>query len=150
MDRSAPGSSSSEGHPGRIMMRRVSIPTFSAYIHLATPRMERMGNIRAEMLTESLLDAQNSSTMFQSLMTEKRGGDAAAAARRQSFSDQRPNTGFLGQMWYNRNWLVDPTPHGRQGDDDMAMAMATRMPQGRLLLTDHQHHSYTRGISNSK
>lgn len=43
---------------------------------------------------------QTSNPMFQSLINEKRSGDATAAARRQSFSDQKPNMGFLGQMWY--------------------------------------------------
>jgi hypothetical protein len=33
-------------------------------------------------------------------MNQKRGGDAASQARRQSLHDQRPAPGFIGQMWH--------------------------------------------------
>jgi hypothetical protein len=39
--------------------------------------------------------------LFSGLMNQKRNStDAAAAARRQSFHDQKPQAGFLGQMWH--------------------------------------------------
>ncbi|PQE20828.1 conidiation-specific expression protein [Rutstroemia sp. NJR-2017a BBW] len=39
-------------------------------------------------------------TLFAGLMNQKRNSiDAAAAARRQSFTEQAPKAGFVGQMW---------------------------------------------------
>ncbi|KAM3086634.1 hypothetical protein ACMFMG_000760 [Clarireedia jacksonii] len=41
-------------------------------------------------------------TLFAGLMNQKRNSiDAATAARRQSFNEQAPKPGFLGQMWNN-------------------------------------------------
>jgi hypothetical protein len=41
---------------------------------------------------------QTSAGLFGSLMDQKR--NELGAARRQSLHDQRPQTGFLGQMWH--------------------------------------------------
>jgi len=42
------------------------------------------------------------SGLFSGLMNQKRNStDAAAAARRESFHDQKPATGFVGNMWHN-------------------------------------------------
>ncbi|PMD24867.1 hypothetical protein NA56DRAFT_642682 [Hyaloscypha hepaticicola] len=42
----------------------------------------------------------NSGGLFSGLMNQKRNStDAAAAARRQSFHDQKPQAGILGKMW---------------------------------------------------
>ncbi|TVY25007.1 Conidiation-specific protein [Lachnellula hyalina] len=39
-------------------------------------------------------------TLFSGLVNQKRNStDAAANARKQSFSDMKPATGFLGKMW---------------------------------------------------
>jgi len=44
----------------------------------------------------------NSGGLFSGLMNQKRNStDAAAAARRQSFHDQKPAVGFIGKMWHN-------------------------------------------------
>jgi hypothetical protein len=41
-----------------------------------------------------------SGSLFSGLMEQKRGSqDAAAQARRQSFNEQKPQAGFLGNMW---------------------------------------------------
>ncbi|KAE8445025.1 hypothetical protein EG329_014031 [Mollisiaceae sp. DMI_Dod_QoI] len=46
--------------------------------------------------------SNSSGTMFSSLMNQKRNSvDAAAAARRQSFHDMKPASGFIGKMWHN-------------------------------------------------
>ena len=46
------------------------------------------------------LQGSNSGTLFSGLMNQKRSsGDAAAAARRQSFHEQKPAAGFIGKMW---------------------------------------------------
>ena len=42
----------------------------------------------------------NSGTLFSGLMNQKRNsGDAAAQARRQSFNEQKPASGIIGNMW---------------------------------------------------
>ncbi|KAH6845351.1 hypothetical protein B0I37DRAFT_416895 [Chaetomium sp. MPI-CAGE-AT-0009] len=41
--------------------------------------------------------------LFEGLTAQKRKDDAESVARRQSLSEQRPATGFLGQMW--NNWV---------------------------------------------
>jgi hypothetical protein len=41
--------------------------------------------------------------LFEGLTAQKRKDDAASVARRQSMSEQRPATGFIGQMW--NNWV---------------------------------------------
>ncbi|KAN0122540.1 hypothetical protein V8E51_000866 [Hyaloscypha variabilis] len=44
----------------------------------------------------------NSGGLFSGLINQKRNStDAAAAARRQSFHDQKPAAGFIGKMWHN-------------------------------------------------
>ncbi|CZR50640.1 uncharacterized protein PAC_00514 [Phialocephala subalpina] len=44
----------------------------------------------------------SSSGMFSGLMNQKRNStDAAANARRQSFNEMQPTTGFVGKMWHN-------------------------------------------------
>jgi len=43
----------------------------------------------------------NSGGLFSGLMNQKRNStDAAAAARRQSFHDQKPQAGIIGKMWH--------------------------------------------------
>ena len=37
--------------------------------------------------------------LFEGLTAQKRKDDAESVARRQSMSEQRPATGFIGQMW---------------------------------------------------
>ena len=37
---------------------------------------------------------------FDTLMNQKRGSDPQIAARRASLHDQKPQAGFLGQMWH--------------------------------------------------
>ncbi|KAF4633735.1 hypothetical protein G7Y89_g4375 [Cudoniella acicularis] len=47
-------------------------------------------------------DRRGSGTLFSGLMNQKRNSqDSAAAARRQSFNEQKPATGFIGKMWNN-------------------------------------------------
>jgi hypothetical protein len=41
--------------------------------------------------------------LFETLQAQKRSSDPAAVARRQSMNEQRPSTGFIGQMW--NNWV---------------------------------------------
>ncbi|KUJ22321.1 uncharacterized protein LY89DRAFT_574784 [Mollisia scopiformis] len=42
-----------------------------------------------------------SSGMFSGLMSQKRNStDAAAAARRESFHEMKPASGFIGKMWH--------------------------------------------------
>ncbi|KAK0729224.1 hypothetical protein B0T21DRAFT_452669 [Apiosordaria backusii] len=43
------------------------------------------------------------SGLFEGLEAQKRPSDPASVARRQSMSDQRPKTGFIGSMW--NNWV---------------------------------------------
>lgn len=53
------------------------------------------------MLTRSsYMQSSGSGGLFSNLTTQKRGsGDAAAQARRESFSEMKPTTGFVGKMW---------------------------------------------------
>jgi hypothetical protein len=46
---------------------------------------------------------RSSHALFETLTAQKRGTDPASVARRQSMSEQRPQAGFLGQMW--NNWV---------------------------------------------
>ncbi|KAI1253045.1 hypothetical protein MGN70_005253 [Eutypa lata] len=41
-----------------------------------------------------------SGPVFDGLMNQKRGSDPLNMARRQSLQDQKPQAGFLGQMWH--------------------------------------------------
>ncbi|KAK4043679.1 hypothetical protein C8A01DRAFT_43433 [Parachaetomium inaequale] len=41
--------------------------------------------------------------LFEGLQAQKRSSDPASVARRQSMNEQRPTTGFIGQMW--NNWV---------------------------------------------
>lgn len=43
---------------------------------------------------------QMSGPVFDSLMNQKRGSDPINMARRQSLHDQKPQPGFLGQLWH--------------------------------------------------
>jgi len=44
--------------------------------------------------------SQSGGGLFSGLMNQKRNStDATATARRQSFADQKPATGIIGQMW---------------------------------------------------
>lgn len=48
----------------------------------------------------------NSGSLFSGLMNQKRNsGDAAAQARRQSFNEQKPQPGVLGNMWNKYDYL---------------------------------------------
>ncbi|KAK3906952.1 hypothetical protein C8A05DRAFT_11301 [Staphylotrichum tortipilum] len=42
---------------------------------------------------------RSSHTLFEGLTAQKRKDDPISIARRQSMSEQRPNTGFIGKMW---------------------------------------------------
>ncbi|KAK0618285.1 hypothetical protein B0T17DRAFT_618896 [Bombardia bombarda] len=39
--------------------------------------------------------------LFEGLQAQKRKDDPASIARRQSMNEQRPRSGFIGQMWNN-------------------------------------------------
>ncbi|KAM7195116.1 hypothetical protein V8F20_007666 [Naviculisporaceae sp. PSN 640] len=47
--------------------------------------------------------------LFEGLTAQKRGTDPASIARRQSMNEQRPKSGFIGQMW--NNWVHGPGPN---------------------------------------
>jgi len=44
-----------------------------------------------------------SHALFEGLTAMKRRDDPASVARRQSMSDQKPKSGFIGSMW--NNWV---------------------------------------------
>ncbi|KAI0894861.1 hypothetical protein F4806DRAFT_99649 [Annulohypoxylon nitens] len=44
---------------------------------------------------------RGSGPTFDGLMNAKRGNDSTSMARRASLHDQKPQTGFLGQMWHS-------------------------------------------------
>ncbi|KAL2022771.1 hypothetical protein VTK56DRAFT_4587 [Thermocarpiscus australiensis] len=46
---------------------------------------------------------RSSNVLFETLTAQKRKDDPVSVARRQSLNEQRPRTGFLGQMW--DNWV---------------------------------------------
>ncbi|KAL2133917.1 hypothetical protein VTI74DRAFT_1391 [Chaetomium olivicolor] len=46
---------------------------------------------------------RSSHTLFEGLTAQKRKDDPVSIARRQSLNEQRPQTGFIGQMW--NNWV---------------------------------------------
>ncbi|KAL2257495.1 hypothetical protein VTK26DRAFT_100 [Humicola hyalothermophila] len=46
---------------------------------------------------------RSSHTLFETLQAQKRGDDPASVARRQSMNEQRPQGGFINQMW--NNWV---------------------------------------------
>lgn len=52
---------------------------------------------------------QSSHVLFESLQAQKRRDDPASVARRQSFNEQRPQGGFLGQMWNKYAILTSPS-----------------------------------------
>ncbi|KAI1767621.1 hypothetical protein GGR53DRAFT_463308 [Hypoxylon sp. FL1150] len=43
----------------------------------------------------------SSGPAFDGLMNQKRGSDASSTARRASLHEQKPQPGFIGQMWHN-------------------------------------------------
>ncbi|KAK1754912.1 hypothetical protein QBC47DRAFT_402262 [Echria macrotheca] len=45
--------------------------------------------------------------LFEGLTAQKRKDDPISIARRQSMSDQKPKSGFIGQMW--NNWVYGTT-----------------------------------------
>ncbi|KAI9863239.1 MAG: hypothetical protein M1824_000439 [Vezdaea acicularis] len=46
--------------------------------------------------------AAGNAGLFNGLMNQKRNStDITAAARRSSFAEQKPQAGFIGQMWHN-------------------------------------------------
>lgn len=47
--------------------------------------------------------------LFEGLTAQKRRDDPESIARRQSMSEQRPKSGFIGQMW--NNWIHGPSPN---------------------------------------
>ncbi|KAK4153408.1 hypothetical protein C8A00DRAFT_33838 [Chaetomidium leptoderma] len=44
-----------------------------------------------------------SHALFETLTAQKRKDDPISIARRQSMSEQRPTSGFIGKMW--NNWV---------------------------------------------
>ena len=51
-------------------------------------------------LLTTIIQGSNDTTLFSGLMNQKRySQDAAAQARRQSFNEMKPTTGFIGKMW---------------------------------------------------
>ncbi|KAI0125934.1 hypothetical protein BJ170DRAFT_685179 [Xylariales sp. AK1849] len=44
---------------------------------------------------------RGSGPTFQGLMNQKRSTDPTQQARRQSLHEQKPQLGFVGQMWHN-------------------------------------------------
>ncbi|KAK4128601.1 hypothetical protein N657DRAFT_639084 [Parathielavia appendiculata] len=46
---------------------------------------------------------KSSHVLFEGLTAQKRKGDPESVARRQSFNEQRPPPGFIGQMW--NSWV---------------------------------------------
>jgi hypothetical protein len=52
------------------------------------------------------LSSKNSKTLYESLNKfNNPQGDAAAAARRQSFNEMKPQPGMFGKMWNKSVWL---------------------------------------------
>jgi hypothetical protein len=47
--------------------------------------------------------------LFEGLTAQKRKDDPASMARRQSMNEQRPRSGFIGQMW--NNWVHGSGPN---------------------------------------
>lgn len=71
-----------------------SFPTFFKQVLIEFVR----GNNSNRYIKSS--SGSNSRTLFSGLMTQKRSsGDAAAAARRQSWNEQKPAGGLLVYMW---------------------------------------------------
>ncbi|KAI1093652.1 hypothetical protein F5B19DRAFT_491249 [Rostrohypoxylon terebratum] len=44
---------------------------------------------------------RGSGPTFEGLMNAKRSNESSSMARRASLHDQKPQTGFLGQMWHS-------------------------------------------------
>ncbi|KAI2613915.1 uncharacterized protein GGS25DRAFT_469592 [Hypoxylon fragiforme] len=44
---------------------------------------------------------RSSGPSFDNLMNQKRGSDPRSMARRASLHEQKPTSGFIGQMWHN-------------------------------------------------
>jgi hypothetical protein len=73
--------------------RRVRRSPIPLLIHLVSP----ISSITNELYWQG----SNSGGLFSGLINQKRNStDAAAAARRQSFHDQKPAAGFIGKMWH--------------------------------------------------
>ncbi|KAJ4295973.1 hypothetical protein N0V88_004675 [Collariella sp. IMI 366227] len=53
---------------------------------------------------------RSSHTLFETLTAQKRSNDPASIARRQSMSEQRPQSGFIGQMWNKCVFLSSRPP----------------------------------------
>ncbi|RKU40190.1 hypothetical protein DL546_002173 [Coniochaeta pulveracea] len=98
---------------------RISYPNLpiTKSLHIYTPASDQVSTMsspndqRASSISSTESDTSNhgaptsrrksSSGLYANLNAINRGDDPASVARRQSMHDQRPATGFFGQMWNN-------------------------------------------------
>lgn len=84
--------------PGALLP--TTLERIDVYVVLLTSFLPFSWFIPDPNLNDSYTQGSNSGGLFSSLVNQKRNStDAAAAARRQSFHDQKPQGGFLGKMW---------------------------------------------------
>ena len=109
MDKSEPTGAQSGSTAAR---RRVSEDTPLSIVR-AGPRETKRGSgldlfqhlFTTVPVTNKTSFLQSSGPRFEGLMNQKRSNDPEQVARRASLSDQKPQAGFIGQMW---NKLVIP------------------------------------------
>ncbi|KAK0655760.1 hypothetical protein B0T16DRAFT_451395 [Cercophora newfieldiana] len=72
------------------------------------PRTERSDSTSSASSAGSASTPRRASHggLFEGLQNQKRRDDPASIARRQSMNEQRPKSGFIGQMW--NNWVHGP------------------------------------------